>query len=110
MGCGEECGRRGPWPELGLQLGFQFLDLLECERADDQPPPGLTGVSQGGEHQFQHRPLANSVGDDFGAARSGFVGIAVRDSVAAGSMSSKPNLISKILQPAAERALQGQRR
>lgn len=67
VGGGGGC-RRGPLPELSVQLGFHFLNLLKFERADDPPPPGLTGASQGDEHPFQHGPLAEGVGDGFGPA------------------------------------------
>ena len=49
-----------------MQLGFQFLNLFEFELADDPPPPGLTGAGQGREHQFQHRPFAEGVRNEFG--------------------------------------------
>ena len=64
----DEAATVGPLLEFGLQLSFQFLDLFEFELADDQPPPGLAGAGQGGEHQFQYRPFAKGVGDGLGPA------------------------------------------
>ena len=51
-----------------MQLGFQFLNLPRFKCADDQPPPGLTGAGQGGEHPFEDGPLAEGVRNDFGSA------------------------------------------
>lgn len=59
-GMGGLCGS-SPLPELDMQLG-----LLGFKLTDDQSPPGLTGASQGGEHQFQPGPLAEGVRDHFG--------------------------------------------
>jgi len=42
------------------------LGLLGFKLTDDQSPPGLTGASQGGEHQLQPGPLAEGVRDHFG--------------------------------------------
>src|SRR3989442_4927636 len=61
--CGPHDGR-GPVGVGAAELVADRLQLTLLELADLDPPPAIRGPDDGGVHQLQDRPLAESVRDD----------------------------------------------